>query len=111
MSRVALRALRPLQSRVVASRPARLQLIQRRKVGSNWTWDNIDPKLRWTNTKLARGDPATQMFIPLNNKYALMAQLKFMLPFYLTGIAIWYYIDATEPVWLDAELYTYVEKE
>ena len=51
------------------------------------------------------------MFIPLNNKYALMAQLKFMLPVYLAGICLWVYIDRTEPIWLDADLYTYMEKE
>merc|ERR1712130_143809 len=103
MNRIALRALRTF-------RPRRLQFIQRRKVGSNWTWDNIDPKLRWTNTKLGRGDPATQQFIPLNNRYALIAQAKFMLPIYFIGLALWYWCDTNEPIWLDSSLYTYVEK-
>eukprot|EP00483_Globobulimina_turgida_P003542 UN03548 len=103
MNRITSRVLRPLHTK-------RLTMIQRRKIGNNWVWENIDPKLRWTNTKLGRGDPATQQLLPMNNKYALMAQFKFMFPVYVTGMVIWYYIDRTEPIWLDASLYTYIEK-
>merc|ERR1719362_2701043 len=104
MNRIASRSMRSLL-------PKRLQMIQRRTVGRNWTWDNIDSKLRWTNTKLGRGDPSTQALLPLNNKYALTAQLKFMAPIYFGGLALFYYMHVTEPIWLDAELYTYIEKE
>eukprot|EP00485_Elphidium_margaritaceum_P008302 CAMPEP_0202689736 /NCGR_PEP_ID=MMETSP1385-20130828/4932_1 /ASSEMBLY_ACC=CAM_ASM_000861 /TAXON_ID=933848 /ORGANISM="Elphidium margaritaceum" /LENGTH=112 /DNA_ID=CAMNT_0049344915 /DNA_START=85 /DNA_END=423 /DNA_ORIENTATION=- len=111
MNRVTLRALRPLQARTVAQ-TQRVQFIQRRKVGNNWVWHDIDPRLRWTNTKLGRADPATQMgIIPLNNRWGLMAQLKFMLPFYIVGLCLWVYIDQTEPIWIDNSLFTYVEKE
>eukprot|EP01084_Bolivina_argentea_P167397 290532_1 len=104
MNRIISRTMRPFRSK-------RLTVIQRRKIGSNWYWENIDPKMRWTNTKLGRADPNTQMLLPMNNKYALMAQFKFMAPVYFGGLALWAYCDRTEPIWMDSSLFTYMEKE
>ena len=83
--------------------------IERRKLGTNWAWD-VDPKLRWS-TGVGRGNPNTQAILPLNNKYALMCQFKFMAPVYIFYVMVWIYMDRMEPVWLDPELFTYVEKE